>query len=154
MLSTAHNYSFGLPIYNFLCDYINQHTTNLYFDWGPCFERKAFLPRVRYQNIILSPAKWVIMQNGFLKTLKNEAANINELQYKLDLPNEVVLTEGDNNLYINFSNKKLVDVLINEFSKKKPLVLEEFLYDKNNKNLVNTKNSFYTNEVLLNLYKQ
>jgi lantibiotic dehydratase domain protein len=154
MLSTAHNYSFGLPIYNFLCDYINQHTTNLYFDWGPCFERKAFLPRVRYQNIILSPAKWVIMQNGFLKTLKNKAANINELQYKLGLPNEVVLTEGDNNLYINFSNKKLVDVLINEFSKKKPLVLEEFLYDKNNKNLVNTENSFYTNEVLLNLYKQ
>ena len=94
------------------------------------------------------------MQNGFLKTLKNKAANINELQYKLGLPNEVVLTEGDNNLYINFSNKKLVDVLINEFSKKKPLVLEEFLYDKNNKNLVNTKNSFYTNEVLLNLYKQ
>ena len=154
MLSTAHNYSFGLPIYNFLCDYINQHTTNLYFDWGPYFKRKTFLPRVRYQNIILSPAKWIIMPNEFPKNPKYKDSTINELEHKLNLPNEVVLTEGDNNLYINFSNKKIVDVLINEFSKKKPLVLEEFLYDKNNKNLVNTTNGFYTNEVLLNLYKQ
>lgn len=154
LLSTAHNYSFGLPIYSFLCDYINQHTSGLFFDWGPYFDGKKFLPRVSYQNIIISPAKWIITPSDFPEISKYNEEVINEWRKKLNLPEEVVISVGDNDLYINFSSKVLTEVLIREFSKKTPLILEEFLYNKNNKNLVNSRNGFYTNEVLLNLYRK
>ena len=154
MLSTAHNTRNGLPIYSFLSDYINQETMSHFFDWGTYFQYKSFLPRVTYSNIILKPARWLIQPNEFpkIKTL-----SIDELltwKLNLKLPDEVLISFGDNQLYVNFNNEYLAKILISEFSKKKPIVLEEFLYDSNNTNLVKSQEGFFTNEIVMNFYRQ
>ena len=82
-----------------------------------------------YQNIIISPAKWIITPSDFPEISKYNEEVINEWRKKLNLPEEVVISVGDNDLYINFSSKVLTEVLIREFSKKTPLILEEFLYN-------------------------
>ncbi|MBQ2525866.1 MAG: hypothetical protein II542_03385, partial [Bacteroidales bacterium] len=68
---------------------------------------------------------------------------------------EVLLTVGDNKLYINFNKEYSLDLLCEELTKKKVITLEEFLYSSSNKNLVCSKDgSYYTNEIILNLYRE
>lgn len=63
-LTTAHNYHYPgtMPVYRFLCDMQVQTGRNhLYFSWGQQLEKElSFLPRVRYKNVILSSATWII----------------------------------------------------------------------------------------------
>ncbi|MBR5955475.1 MAG: lantibiotic dehydratase family protein [Bacteroidales bacterium] len=153
MLSTAHNYMSGLPIYSFLSDYINQEAHYYYFEWNPFFNQKPFLPRISYHNIILMPARWLVGMNLFPEGVDSERI----LKYKneVGLPDEVLLTVGDNKLYINFNKEYSLDLLCEELTKKKVITLEEFLYSSSNKNLVCSKDgSYYTNEIILNLFRE
>ena len=143
----------GLPIYSFLSDYINQEAHYYYFEWNPFFNQKPFLPRISYHNIILMPARWLVGMNLFPEGVDSEKI----LKYKneVGLPDEVLLTVGDNKLYINFNKEYSLDLLCEELTKKKVITLEEFLYSSSNKNLVCSKDgSYYTNEIILNLYRE
>lgn len=150
MLSTAHNSLRGLPIYSFLADYISQDSYYFVFDWSTYFNQKPYLPRVMYQNIILKPARWIIGLNLF-----RDGLNANKLlKYKHDahLPDKVLYSIGDHQLYINFEKQYAVDILCEELRKKKYIILEEFLYGDSN-NLIKSNDGYYMNEIILNLHK-
>ncbi|CAA7196335.1 lantibiotic dehydratase family protein [Chryseobacterium potabilaquae] len=70
-LTNAHNYSANsLPVYHFLCDLHSQNIrSRLYFNWGDLKKIYQFLPRVEYQNIILSKAWWKISEKGIMHVL-------------------------------------------------------------------------------------
>ncbi|WP_292009070.1 lantibiotic dehydratase family protein [Chryseobacterium sp.] len=63
-LTNAHNYYTNtLPVYHFLSDLYSQNTrSGLYFSWGGLEHIYKFLPRVEYDNIILSKARWKITE--------------------------------------------------------------------------------------------
>lgn len=152
MLATAHNSVYGLPIYSFLSDYISQDAHYYYFEWGTYFNQKPYLPRVSYNNIILKPARWVIHHKQVSGGM--DAAKLLKYKQEIQMPDEVLLCVGDHQLYINFKMKSSLDILCEELVKKNYVILEEFLFNSSNKNLVKSDEGYYTNEIILNLYKQ
>lgn len=152
-LSTAHNYIYGLPIYRFLCDLQLQDYMDYEFNWGALFMNEAYLPRIQYENIILCPARFLITSNDYpqYKGFRGD-----ELQKQIikwmntyKLPRKFLLVEGDNKLFIDLENKYLVDILLDEFKKKKTLHIEEFCYTNDKANLVSHDGQPFTNEIIM-----
>ena len=157
-LSSAHNFSSNsLPIYHFLCAMQSQGIRGgVSFNWGQLLEGKPFLPRVRYQNIIFSPAIWNISPKDTNKIPKITDSQFYEkaLEFKHQkrLPDKVLLVQGDNKLLIDFQHKLSVQMLFSEV-KKHPFRLEEFLFKDNQYPLVKRGNEVFTNQVILSFYR-
>lgn len=154
VLTTAHNYVTGLPIYLFLCSLQNQRTKFLHFDWCDYFSNKKFLPQVRYENIILSPAKWVVEQSTFpeikdLQIGKIELEQITNWRQQHKISDKVWVVEGDNKLFIDFHKSKLVRMFVQYLAKRKSLLIEECLYNDQYNNMVKRGNEWFTNELLV-----
>lgn len=136
-LTNAHNYSNNsLPIYHFLCDYSNQEfRTSLFFDWGGLKTIYDFLPRVEYQNIILSKAQWkiyseeIIFFNSIIQSgnLDNLFYHIKEWQKIKQIPQWIQWIEGDNTLLINLQNFDLIQMFFSSIKNKTEIIIEEFL---------------------------
>lgn len=156
ILTTAHNFSKGLPIYSFLSYLEAQNNQGLYFDWGGYFESKHFLPRVMYENIILSPAQWRVsitdipLSNDHAKI---DSADIDKWRTVNKIPDSVLIIEGDNKLYINFTKTLHIKIFLKELNKKKTIVIEEFLFSETANNLITRDNEFFANELIVCLHK-
>lgn len=136
-LTNAHNYSKNsLPIYHFLCDYSNQNIrTSLFFDWGGLSKIYDFLPRVEYENIILSKAQWKINTEQikiFNSIILSE--NIEQLFQKIEewrklkrIPQWIQWVQGDNTLAVNLQNFDLVQMFFSSVKNEKEIIIEEFL---------------------------
>lgn len=153
ILSTAHNYILGLPIYRFLCDLHMQHSSDYSFYWGKLFSAESFLPRVQYNNIILSPARWLISYEDLsTPTCQNgEVTNdpLSAWREKYSIPKRFCIIEGDNKLYIDCDNSLLKNVFLEEFKRKRNLMIEEFMYSENKKPLVIRDGEPLTNEIIM-----
>lgn len=153
-LTNAHNYSNNsLPIYHFLCDYNNQKIrTSLFFDWGGLSQIYDFLPRVEYENIILSKAQWKINSEQikiFNSIIISE--NIEDLFQKIEewrklkqIPQWIQWVKGDNTLAVNLQNFDLVQMFFSSVKNEKEIIIEEFL--------INDK-SDYVHQFVFSLYK-
>ncbi|MCX6212979.1 lantibiotic dehydratase [Spirosoma sp.] len=123
-LTNAHNWRLGLPIYQFLCDLQQQDSQlNLSWNWGVLAEQE-FLPRVTYQNIIISRATWQLRCD-----LLNEANPLRLVAQltALRIPDQFVIAQGDNELLISMHIPESLDLLIREIRKHKTLKIIEFL---------------------------
>jgi len=153
-LTNAHNYSNNsLPIYHFLCDYSNQKIrASLFFDWGGLSQIYDFLPRVEYENIILSKAQWKINSEQikiFNSIILSE--NIEHLFQKIEawrklkqIPQWIQWVKGDNTLVVNLQNFDLVQMFFSSVKNEKEIIIEEFL--------CNDK-SDYVHQFVFSLYK-
>ena len=110
-LTTAHNFHNPqlMPVYRFLCDIQAQEGGGVFFSWGKLDEMFSFLPRVRFNNIILSPAQWNIKTDDIRtifsrKSEKEILSSIDVWRKGIDLPQEALLADGDNELYVDFGN--------------------------------------------------
>jgi thiopeptide-type bacteriocin biosynthesis protein len=159
-LTSAHNYSFNaLPVYQFLCDLQNQYfdKTHLSFSWGPLSDSYKFLPRVEYKNIILQRAKWQFSKLDF-SFLFNEKSDAQDFQIeswrkKWQMPQNVLLIEADNELLIDFSDSLSIKMFLSAIRKKDNIILEEFLFDRQNMFLSNNEGQGFTNEFIAFLLK-
>ena len=96
-LTNAHNFTQGLPIYRFLCDLQAQDAhLNLSWNWG-VLRTQAYLPRVRYNKVILRRATWQLNPRDF--TPDNPLRLVAQLT-AAGLPDQFMLTQGDNELFI------------------------------------------------------
>lgn len=153
-LTNAHNYSNNsLPIYHFLCDYSNQKIrTSLFFDWGGLSKIYDFLPRVEYENIILSKAQWKINSeqikifNSFIlsENIEDLFQKIEEWRKLKQIPQWIQWVQGDNTLAVNLQNFDLVQMFFSSVKNEKEIIIEEFLH--NNK-------SDYVHQFVFSLYK-
>ena len=156
-LSSAHNFSNNsLPIYHFLCTLQTQGLRGgIGFNWGALLESKPFLPRVRYENIIFSPAIWNITGDDIKLipkiTDKHFFGKVLDFKKKRNIPDKVLLVQGDNKLLIDFNHELSVQMLFSEV-KKNPFKLEEFLFD-GQYSLVKRGSEVFTNQVIINFYK-
>ncbi|MFB6454988.1 lantibiotic dehydratase [Chitinophaga sp. Hz27] len=120
-LATAHNFSseHTLAIYNFLCDLQFQGLrTVLGWSWEQLSD-EAFLPRVKYQQSIISPATWNVSKEQVLArgpklTIELFQQELAALQQEQHLPMYVEYGDGDNKLILDISNEQVVTFLHKE----------------------------------------
>ncbi|HKC34897.1 MAG TPA: lantibiotic dehydratase, partial [Chitinophagaceae bacterium] len=130
-LTTAHNFSLTtLPVYQFLCDLQFQNTRSIGWQWG-ILDNQPFLPGVSYGKFILSKARWVLTKEE-VKNLdqKNDETFIQQfagLRKKKNLPEYVLLSQGDNELLLHLENIFCLKLLLAETNKTGTLILTESL---------------------------
>jgi len=133
-LGNAHNFnSYSLPVYQFLCDLQTQNKRDVIgFGWNPIFRKYSFLPRVEFDDLILSKARWKIDVRVFKKLFVNNELliSIEKWQEENKIPDLVELVEGDNRLLINFRNEFTTLMLLDTVKSRKEFVLEEFLFSE------------------------
>jgi hypothetical protein len=153
-LSNAHNFSFGaLSIYKFLCDLQSQNImTNVGFSWGPLESETLYLPRVTYKNIVLQPATWNL--TGDILALVHRAENdddlfsaVRRIRTKYRMPGQLMLTESDNELWLDMENINCLHLLKRETKGRKIVTFHEFLFDSK-KGIVSGDNSIMANEFI------
>jgi thiopeptide-type bacteriocin biosynthesis protein len=157
-LSTAHNYSADThPIYYFLGDlqFQNMHWP-LQFSWGPVERVYRFLPRVVYKSgkvdIILSPASWLFDKKDYLHILeaKDEQKKIylNEFKKKWQIPQQVILSEYDHDILIDFDSTVCMDVFYQFLSQRENVKFKEFFKPTTKCGIADSQGAYYTNEVV------
>jgi len=137
-LTNAHNYyNNTLPVYHFLSDLQSQDIrSGLYFNWGGLEHIYKFLPRVEYNNIILSKAQWKIAEKdlAFLseKHLSNDQviSKLKDWRLKRKIPQWIQLVKSDNTLSVNLENDDMVTVFLQTIKAEKTVVIEEFLHNQ------------------------
>lgn len=133
-LSNAHNYHKDtLPLYQFLCDLQCQgKRSGMHFNWGSLKKIYTSLPRVTYGNIILSLAQWSFdsVHAKELLLLNGEELKIalQHFRSRWSLPREVLIVEGDHELYIDLEQELLVEVWLERIRKNGSVVLKEFIH--------------------------
>jgi len=158
-LSTAHNYTYNaLPVYQFLCDLQTQYfeKSGLGFSWGNLLGNYKFLPRAIYKNVILERAKWQLNKDDLSVLLKEKNPNlqvINAWRKELNIPAQVILADGDNELLINFEDEQSVNMLLSSIKKRDRFVLEEFLFSEQTLFIKDKNNNGYVNECIALLVK-
>ncbi|MFA8433387.1 MAG: lantibiotic dehydratase family protein [Marinifilaceae bacterium] len=158
-LSNAHNFSNNaLPVYQFLCDLQTQDLrAGVGFNWGALSNEYGFLPRVKYKNIILSEAIWNIKKEEFKKVIEaKDDANI-EKEAKLwkmrhNLPDYVLLADGDNELLFHLNNTLCIKTLLSLVKKRPAFQLKEFLFNAKDAIVKRRKDSF-TNQIVFSFFR-
>ncbi|QIH33433.1 lantibiotic dehydratase [Sphingobacterium sp. DR205] len=148
-LSSAHNFQNGINLYRFLADLqFQDQPISVKWEWAK-LAKLPFLPRIRYKNIILSRARWNIskIENTpfCFKEKKKKLAGLKKIY---DLPDKVVLVEGDNELLLDFSNPIAVDIFFEKVSKE-DIMLNEFIFSEYQSPVKDDEGNFYSNEVII-----
>lgn len=151
-LSNAHNYSANaLPIYHFLCDLQNQYSMGFGFSWGALQTEFDFLPRLSYKDVILSRATWNISKEDIDSILSNDEKNavavVRSYQKKRNIPNLIYITQGDNEVLINFENELSCTVFYFMLKGEQFLQLKEFFFEDN------TITNRHCNEIIVSAHK-
>lgn len=160
-LTNAHNYSNvnSLPIYHFLSDMqINENSSGVYVDLSNFDALHKFIPRIEYENIILSYATWNLDKNDVKSlvdmrmndSLKNEVITFKE---SFSLPDFFLLSEGDNELLVNLQNITSLKMFIETIKKKEFFKLTEFIFSEKNQIVKDGFDENYTNEVIISFFK-
>lgn len=144
-LSNMHNHQRGLPAYRFLAALQSQDSSfHIGWDWG-FLANSDFLPRVSYKNIIVGRATWKLYKTDF-QSLSN--ADVSERLASLDVPKQFVIAFGDNELFIDASVKRSVDLFLAHILKNEVLIVKEFLENRD-QSLLMTENEIIANEVVI-----
>lgn len=133
-MSTAHFYghSDNLALYRFLCMLQLQGLSfSLTFDWGP-LGSLPFLPRVRYRDIILAPARWRMVGRDKISALSkgslwDQYYRIQEMRQKVGLPRFVRVPENDQWLLVDLDNPLSISAFTHSISTRTELIVEELL---------------------------
>lgn len=159
-LTCAHNHSLSpLPAYRFLCDLQTQgRTAVLGFQWSPLYNVLSYLPRVEYQNFILSRQRWVVSYDD-LKHIDVDSADstvitaIEEYRQKRKMVSKILIPMADNELYVDLQDADCVRLLLEQLRKFRTLTVEEFLFDSEHA-FVQGESGAYANEIIFTLHKK
>ncbi len=158
-LSNAHNFSGNsLPIYHFLCDLGLQNTKPVHaFNWGILHSHYNYFPRVTYNKIIISKAKWTITNKEIITLCRINPTQLTEdfLKWRLsrNIPRFVNLIDFDNTLLFDFESHICMSLFLKSIKNKDEIILEEFLFTE--KSIVqNSVGNNFSNQVILSYFKE
>ncbi len=151
-LGNAHNFSANaLPIYHFLCDLQNQDSSGMGFSWGDLQNDFDFLPRLSYNDIVLSRATWNLSEKDikFILALKDENVieSVRAFQRERQIPDVVAFVQGDNEVVVNFANDLSCKVFALMLKGERFIQLKEFLFKDD------TVTENYCNEFIVSAYR-
>ena len=159
-LSTAHNYSNNaMPVYHFLCDLQTQGLRGgVGFNWGSLAGEFDFLPRAVYKNKILTLATWKVKTADFKALIEKQTPaeikeKIQQWRQERKIPQLALLTEGDNELLVDFERVLSVKMLYSAIKKREGFELKEFLFDMENAVVRDADGRSFTNEFIITFYK-
>lgn len=145
-------------MYHFLCDLQGQNVKPIYsFDWGVLLSHYDHFPRVVYNKVILSKAKWIVTADE-ISFLAQQAENVffevfTNWRKERQLPQWLNWIQHDNTLLLDFDKELGARLLINAVKKQPKIILEEFLFMENS--AVNDEaQEMYTNQIILSFYKE
>lgn len=149
-LSNAHNYISGsLPVYNFLCSIQHQGIQSLFIDLGSWSKHITYTPRIRYKNIIIRLARWVLFKSH-LETIQKESLALFCKNWQI--PQYISITEGDNELVIDVYSKIGQDLLIDNLKNNEKTILTEWLHFPDKPTMTKLGEPF-VNQTILSFYK-
>ncbi|TKT85989.1 lantibiotic dehydratase [Dyadobacter frigoris] len=150
-MSTAHNFTTGLPVYRFLCEVSGQDSPRIHgWNWGQ-LKNRHFLPRVECKHWIISRAVWTLEKALYPQLLLNDPdfrtawERVCDL---LNLPRFLILFQADNELLIDCCSDVSLLILKDIFKKEEKIRLTEFL-EKPKQGLLVHDNNHFTNEIVL-----
>lgn len=147
-LTNSHNSRQGQPLYRFLNDVQGQQVNpGFLWRWGQ-FNEEPYLPRVEYENFIVSRERWLLRRrdiDGMLKPALDKY--LNDFRNLHHVPRYVVLSQGDNELVIDLDNETSRDHLVQQL-KRTDVTLNEFLHSPENCFIKGADGS-YSNEIIL-----
>ncbi|PWB19448.1 lantibiotic dehydratase family protein [Flavobacterium sp. HTF] len=158
-LSNAHNFlTDSLPIYHFLCDLERQNTKPVYsFSWGALVPHYDFFPRVIYNEIILSKAKWIIKKEEITVFQKMDKTilmhHFSEWRAKRNIPRFTNLSNSNNTLFFDFETQICIVLFLKSVKGMEEFSLDEFLFT--DKSIVqNSTGESFCNQIILSYYKK
>ncbi|MBT2620619.1 lantibiotic dehydratase family protein [Chryseobacterium sp. ISL-6] len=159
ILTTAHNFRDSpFPVYRFLCDIQYQNLLfnglmlNLNFNLN-------YIPRIRYKNTILRLASWEAAKNELTNIFENELDDISKMENistwigNRKIPQYVLISEDDNEMFIDFNNINSVNVFLSLLKKKNKLKLVEFLFNEKTAIIKDSFGNSYRNQIIIPLFK-
>jgi len=159
-LTNAHNYlNNALPVYQFLCDMQTQEKRSyIGINLGPFANEYDFIPRIEYEDLILSEATWNIKTASVASLIDtmdtDDKFEIELTKFKtlFNIPRFALLVDGDNELLVHFNNHTSVKMLLQTVKKRTSFKLKEFLFSEEGIVKSEDQKSYYTNEVVLSFY--
>jgi len=130
-MSSAHNFvRISLPIYQFLCSIQHQKLKGFHFESILSNDNEIYSPRVSYKKIILSPATWVFPLKAYAELLEKglDEFNLKEFIRHWKLPRCVAIKEGDNELPIDLTSPKSLQILWSYIKIKQDIKIIEWLH--------------------------
>jgi lantibiotic biosynthesis protein len=100
------------------------------------FKFNTYTPRIKYQNIILSPAKWNF--NYDLLSINSNTSSdkvkksLKEALKKYKVPSKIILSQHDNKLLLDVNIEDHFEIILKYFIKTKTLSLTEQILFENN----------------------
>lgn len=158
MLSNAHNYQFGIPVYRFLCDYQYAYKKSiLSLRLDNLFSAMGYLPRIKYRNVYLQMRSWFLdKETVFGKGVKDvEKARVNILKWRKDhsIPDTVIIKEADNTLFLDLNHDVCINLLVEKIKKAGAVIIEETMPPVNNGFTVTDGENHYCAEFIVPFYK-
>jgi hypothetical protein len=152
--TNALNHSMSnIPAFGLLCDIQNDNENLLGVSLTPNKSLK-YIPRVKYKNVILSPATWFFEKKEIENNIsKDNLESINIWREKYKMPQFVIFCQSDNELFIDLSDKISVISLFEIIKKNNFITLKEFLFDSNCSIVRDLENNVYTNEFIVSFFK-
>lgn len=157
-LTHAHNYiSNALTVYRFFGDL--QHMGRKFIlgsNFKSLYDNTPFIPRIEYNNIIISKATWNFRKDDFSSLKANISddekliKSLEEFKENFKVNELMLLIEGDNELLINLNNLTSVRMWLKTIKNRGKVTMQEFLYDKDR---LAYKGDVYSNQFILSFYK-
>lgn len=154
LLSNAHNYHNNpLPVYQFLCEYQHYYFRSFSgIDTSNILHLFKYTPRIVYKNVVLASRQWQVDIDD-INTTKQETLNSDRIQqWRKDrkIPDEVFISQYDNDLYINFNNSLSLEILVDYLSRYKSLLLCELI--GNPDDIINSPSGSYRGEFCISFH--
>lgn len=126
-LTTAHNtMNESLGVYRFLAAL--QRGASMQWDWGS-LDAAPFLPRIVRGRVVLSRARWRLAGSDVRPLAAATGAErerlVRRLRAERRIPRFVVLTDGDQELLVDFENVLALDAMLDLVRKREEVLLTE-----------------------------
>ena len=160
-LTNAHNHTLStIPIYRFLCELqYDQKRVSLNLNINFLLKELSYVPRIRYKQTILSLATWNINSKEikdytFISDSEELISKLNLWREKRKIPNKTLLSDFDNELFIDWTNIASIRSFFSLVKEKSDFRLMEFPYEEDDLIIKDDVNNKYLNECIITLIKK